>query len=930
MARQAWVIVIRALTLWLLCLGAPRPALAIGSFELLGPSGGAWVSSMPTFRWDSAGTVASYTLTISPSTGAPLSKTGLVATSYALPAAEALSEAGNPFSWHVTAYDAAGTSVDSKTRSFSVDTTPPRDFSITKPSANEWSRTPFAGVSWTVAGDSGSGVSKYRVYVDGKLCQEVPGSVASANLFGHSCENISDGIHYWSVAAVDALGNVKWCDEAPNGEGGRPFRLDNTGPGDGTAGGVFSLASSNDPANHNAGDNMLDTGLNVNKGDRIQISASGTWCFTDCATGCYGVDGLWSSVAGAPAPECNRYSLLARIGPPGFVRPGTGEPYFACVGGGSTFTAETGGVLYLGGNADINLGYCNDRTVTATVTGGRTVGLIEPLDGALVTDPLPTFSWKPATDQGIGGVYYRLAIDDDVVEDAIQGTSIRLTKPLAEGRHTWGVAALDALDNGTASVDRTLWVGVKRPMDFSLDSPEDGSCTTEPTPSLCWFRRPHETEIAEYQLWIDGAQVATTTARCATPPAALAQGTHTWYVVAVDLAGNTRQSSNTGKLRVDYTAPSAPTLLAPADSSSTIDPPTFTWSPAHDDVGIASYEIYLDGYSRSTVSSTTSSWRLTDELSLGAHSWYVVANDFCGQATPSATWTITANPCQVDGAAHPCAGHSLGVCTPGTRTCKAPGTWSACTGAVTPAPEICNGLDDNCDGVVDEAVGHTGNDCGGVCPLEHALYVACDGPDADKCAEGEWRCAGLNHVECVESTPARVEICNGWDDDCNGTVDDPPVCNNPPPDAASPGKDAAVDASKDVGQASFMEAGVAQPEAADGGLVNARDGGPLADSTPTVYDAGQDWAVAADTVARLTDGPPNLPSDGGTIQTGDAPLDDGSRNGNDLGIADGAGSASAQGQGCSCRIGKQGPSRQSLPWLLAIAFALLLRRLRRA
>src|SRR5262249_12679627 len=46
----------------------------------------------------------------------------------------------------------------------------------------------------------------------------------------------------------------------------------------------------------------------------------------------------------------------------------------------------------------------------------------------------------------------------------------------------------------------------------------------------------------------------------------------------------------------------------------------------------------------------------------------------------------------------PC-GSSVGICTPGTGTCSA-GVWSQCTGT-GPQTEVCNGLDDDCDGVTD-------------------------------------------------------------------------------------------------------------------------------------------------------------------------------------------------------------------------------------
>lgn len=117
--------------------------------------------------------------------------------------------------------------------------------------------------------------------------------------------------------------------------------------------------------------------------------------------------------------------------------------------------------------------------------------------------------------------------------------------------------------------------------------------------------------------------------------------------------------------------------------------------------------------------------------------------------------------------------NGTGACKVSAKyVCKADGSDTMCPAqAKQPTTEKCNGIDDDCDGNIDNGVPGTGIECssGSHCTKDQQTgQWSCKGT----CKTGTTACDSNGAITCQNETLPTDELCDGLDNNCNDIVDD--------------------------------------------------------------------------------------------------------------------------------------------------------------
>ena len=233
--------------------------------------------------------------------------------------------------------------------------------------------------------------------------------------------------------------------------------------------------------------------------------------------------------------------------------------------------------------------------------------------------------------------------------------------PIAQSQYTWSVPLIESttiqlkiqgvnadLSSAYTYYSKPFTIDATGPDAFDLLSPSN-NMSTSPTPTFQWqATQDNLTDIAYYQLWIDGQlfqDQILQTQYTITEEQRFESGNHTWKVKAVNGVGLVTESSQTWNFigSFDDTPPAVFHLVSPADDAWVKGGDIqLTWTASNDgENALLKYQLWIDDILALDNIAADATSHTINTLTSGQHTWYLVAmDDVLNTRHSEETWNL--------------------------------------------------------------------------------------------------------------------------------------------------------------------------------------------------------------------------------------------------------------------------------------------------
>ncbi|MFH1576085.1 MAG: NosD domain-containing protein, partial [Candidatus Margulisiibacteriota bacterium] len=475
---------------------------------------------------------------------------------------------------------------DESDANFTIDSNPPSAPNLVTPTDGSTIADNTPTLTWEAATDNLSGIGSYEITLDSTLITQ--GATTT-----YTTGTLSEGFHTWEVRARDVAGNWGSANTAIT------FEVDTAGP-------TLTTIEVRDTTSLS----QIYTDNRVVSVEAIGVSGSPTQMIISES----------SSFAGA--------SWVSYLNPTTFevsAGDGTKEVYYKLRDVSSNESASV------------------EASIILDTTGPSAPTLVTPADGSTTGDTTPALTWEASTDTFSRVGSYEITLDSALITQ--EAVTIYTSEALSDGLHTWEVRARDVAGNwGSASTAFTFEVSTIRPSvtgitlrDITTLDPNYTNDRVVSVEASGVLGSPTQMVISESATF-EGSSWASYL-NPTTFEVSAGDGTKEVYYKLRNVSSN-ESASVEASIVLDTTGPSAPTIVTPANGSTTGDTtPTLTWEASTDTFsGVGSYEITLDStlITQGAVTIYTS-----EALSYGLHTWKVRARDVAGNwGSASTTFTF--------------------------------------------------------------------------------------------------------------------------------------------------------------------------------------------------------------------------------------------------------------------------------------------------